>query len=813
MASQARVVVIGGGCVGAGVLYGLARRGWSDCVLLERSRFAGASTRLAGGVIPTYVRSDAASRMINRTLAIYQGLEAETGLSAGWHPCGQMRLARSRDRLDEYRSYMNVAEAIGANARLLEPHEVRARWPLYRDTEGILGALFHPDDGYVGPTDVTMSMLKGARDRGARAIENARVTGITRLPSGDWRVEFDEDSIRCEHVVLATGAFARQTGAMLGLDIPALPVVVQYWFTGPVPEVIERRRRGLPEFPITRDDHFLGYMREEGDGLLWGTYERSETLPVFALDRVPDSYDGDPLPEDLDADLWGLERAAELMPSFAEAGLRSNLRGPMQMTADGMPLVGPAWGLRNVWLAEGVPGGILWGGAIGHYLSEWIVDGGTSIDMNEIDARRFGPFATRDWVRERAREVWGMHSDVILPGQEMTAARPARTTPADDLLGARGAVWGAAGGWEVANWYAPAGVAREDVLSYRDSPNARWVGEEALAVRHGVGLIDSSWTTRLEISGPGAADFLDAVLATPLPRPGTVGAGYLLFENGGVRAGFAVYRLDETRFELGCGPSSERLYADELWRRLPQDGSVALRPVTMQYGCFELAGPRARDVLADLVEIDLSTEQFPPGAIRSAALGLAHDVRLVRTGSTGELGWELVHPIAYQRTLLERILAVGATHGLRLIGQRALKPLRLEKSYPAVGPDMNVEISAIEAGIAGSLDLRKGVFPGRASVLRPAARAPARVLATLSITSDGASVLGHESVRHEGRTVGRVTSGAYSPYFRHDIALALLPAALSVPGTPLQVPILDRLCPAQVVAPSPYDPENLRLLA
>jgi dimethylglycine dehydrogenase len=808
--TQARVVVVGGGCVGASVLYGLAKRGWGDCVLLERSRVAGASTRLAGGFIPTYVRGDAPSRMINATIGIYRGLEADTGQAVGWHPCGQLRIARDPLRMQEYQSYMNIAEAIGANAALLSPREAVGLWPLLDGTQGILGALYHPDDGYVAPTDVTMALLRGARDRGAAVHENTAVTGITRAPSGEWRVATTQGSITCEHVVLATGCYARQTGAMLGLDIPAVPVVVQYWFTDALPEIQERKRLGLPEMPITRDDHFLGYMREEGDGLMFGTYERPEHLQLFGLDGVPDTYDGDPLPADFDAHAWGFQRAAELMPAFARAGIRANIRGPMQMTPDGMPLVGPAWGLRNVWLAEGVPGGILWGGGIGHFLSEWIVEGGTSLDMNDVDARRFGPHATKEWTRLKAVALWGAHSDILPPGHELPAARPAKTTPAYDRLTALGAVWGTANGWEVANWHAPPDVDRAERQSYRRSDVDAWVADEALAVRRGVGLIDASAAARFEVSGPAAVAYLDRVLATRLPSVGMAAAGYQLFDTGGVRAAYTVARLGETLFQLVAAPRAERLAFDELWRRLPPGDGVTLRNATMERGCFVITGPRARAVLADVMELDLSNEACPPGCVRVASVGLADDVRVIRVGSTGELSWELHHPIAYQRHLLDRLLAAGAAHGLRLIGQLALDGLRLEKSYPAVGPDLNIGISAVEAGIADGFDLAKGDFIGRDAILDQREQAPRRRLATISIATGDASVLGQEGVYHEGGLVGRITSGGFSATFGHDIALALLPPALARPGTELTVPVLDSVRPARVVAPSPYDPEHLR---
>ena len=319
-------------------------------------------------------------------------------------------------------------------------------------------------------------------------------------------------------------------------------------------------------------------------------------------------------------------------------------------------------------------------------LSEWIVEGGTSIDMNELDPRRFGDYATKEWISRKAVELWGLHSDLILPGQELPAARPGKTPPSYERLAGHGAVWGVANGWEVANWYAPDGIEPVDSPGYRETQASRQVAAEALAARSGVGLVEASAAAKFEVSGAEAAHFLDRVLATALPPIGTAAAGYQLFQNGGVRAAFTVCRLEQDLFYLISAARTERLDFDELSRALPPSDGVQLRNVTMERGCFAVTGPRSRELLADLVEADLSNQAFPQGAVRTVGIGLAPDIRMVRMSSTGELGWELHHPIAYQRHLLDRILAAGASHGLRLIGQRALNPLRLEKSYPVVGP-------------------------------------------------------------------------------------------------------------------------------
>lgn len=312
------------------------------------------------------------------------------------------------------------------------PIQRRVGLVLLIEDRNIHGALYHPNDGHIAPADVTMAMAKGARALGAMIHQGTEVRGFERLPSGEWKVLTNQGTIICEHVVLATGNYARQTGAMLGLEVPAIPLVVQYWITDPVPEIIERKRKGLPEMPIVRDEGCTGYMREEGDSLLFGAYEKPEDLELFAVDGVPEGFDGELMPANFDGHAANWELAMQLAPVLGRVGIKRNIRGPMQMTADELPLCGPAPGLRNVWMAEGVPGGILWGGALGHYLSEQIVEGGASLDMSELDPRRFGDYATKEWTKLKVLETWGTHADTHFPDQNLPAGRPGKTAPSFD---------------------------------------------------------------------------------------------------------------------------------------------------------------------------------------------------------------------------------------------------------------------------------------------------------------------------------------------------------------------------------------------
>lgn len=809
MQKHARVVVVGGGCVGAGILYGLARRGWADIALLERTQLTAGSTWHAAGLVPSYTRNFNIGRMIAKTIEIYEGLEADTGQNVGWHKCGQLRLAKSRERLDEFKSYMSVAQAQGTAAQLLTPAEARKLWPLIAH-EDMLAALYNPDDGHIAPADVTQAMAKGARDRGAKVYLETEVKGFERTPSGEWRITTNRGDITCEHVVCATGNYARQTGALLGLEIPAIPIIHQYWITEAIPELIERKQKGEPEMPILRDEDVEGYIRQEGDGLMFGPYERTEKLKLFAEDGVPEWFGADLLEEDFDSVSVNWERAVELLPALGRAGIKANVRGPFQMTADELPLMGPAWGLKNVWLAEGVPGGILWGGTIGYYLSERIVEGANSLDTSDLDPRRFGDYANKNWTREKVREAWGTHALLHYPGESLPAARPQKTAPSYDRLSELGAVWGVLNGWEFPNWYIPEGVEVDSSYSWRWTAYDKYIGEEVRAVRSAVGLVEMTPMTKFEVSGPAARKWLDGILANRLPKVGRLNLSHHLTKTGGVQAEYIVAGLADDSYYLISTPRAERWNLDELSKLLPQDGSVVLRNVTNDRGCFTIVGPNARKVLQPLTEIDLSNEAFPWFTVKSGTVGLASDVRLLRVNYEGELGWELYHPLCYQRHLLDQLLSAGEAHGLRLVGLYALESLRLEKSFKAMFRDLNPELSAWESSIDRFVALDKGNFIGRDALVAEKEKGVARRLVTLAIETKGASALANEGVYQNGKLVGRVTSGGFAHTLGHDIALALLPLTLSEAGTSLDIPILGEMRKARVIADSPYDPQSLR---
>jgi dimethylglycine dehydrogenase len=799
MQAHARAVVIGGGCVGAGILLGLARRGWSDVVMLERTRLTAGSTWHAAGLIPSYARSRSIGLMIQKSIEIYEGLEAASGMQIGWHKCGQLRIAKSQDRVDEFQSYLDTYQTQGIRAEWLSKAQVHELWPLLRADEEMRGALYNPDDGHIAPADVTMAMAKAARDLGAKIHQDTEVLSVRRTLSGEWEITTTKGVITAEHVISATGNYARQTGAMFGLDLPCIPILHQYWITEAVPGIRARKAAGLPEMPILRDEAYEGYIREEGDGLMFGPYERPEKLHLFAENGVPAWFGADLVEEDFDAVAWNWELAMQTVPALGEVGIKANVRGPFQMTPDELPLMGKAWGHPNLWLAEGVPGGILWGASIGYHLSEQIVEGGNEIDTSALDPRRFGSYANKNWLKPKIIESWGTHGMQHYPGEEREAARPGKTAPSYDFLDRKGAVWGVLNGWEHPNWFAPEGVEAKNQSGWRWTPKGVYVGQEVKAVREAAGLVEMSFMSKFEVSGPGAAAWLDAILANRLPKVGRANLSHLLSLRGTVVAEFTVSRLAEDHFYLLGTPAAERLYFDELERLKPQ--GVTLRNVSAERAGMTVVGPKSREILQGLTETSLT--DFPWFGLKTVNLGLASDVRMLRLNYSGELGWEIYCPMEYQRGLIAQIFAAGEAHGLKPVGTMALESLRLEKSYRAMYRDMNEELTALESSLERFLDMGKE-FRGKAALTAPKQRS-----VTVAIPTDGASLLGGETLLQGGVPVGRILSGSYSYTLGHDLGIALLPVGTKE-GDVFELTILGAPHQAKVIAESPYDPTSAK---
>jgi dimethylglycine dehydrogenase len=827
--------VIGGGVVGVSTLYHLARKGWSDVVLIERRELTSGSTWHAAGLLPLFNLSYSVGQIHKYSVALYQTLEAETGQSVGFKKCSNIRLARTRDRWDEYMYYAGVAETIGVKVNKLSPADLAEIWPLCR-TDGIIGAIQHPDDGYIQPADLTQALAKGARNCGAEIYRQTTVTGIRRQ-GASWVVATDKGEIVTDHVVSASGNFARRTGAMVGLDVPVIPVEHQYIVTEPHPALVERQRKGLPEMGVLRESDSSWYMREENGGFLLGPYEKG--APCCYLDGPSDGSEYELFQEDLDRLAPHIETAIARVPAFGEVGIKKVYNGAIAYTPDGSPIIGPAWGLPNFWLNEGHSFGVTAAGGAGWQLSEWIVDGEPTIDMMGVDPRRFGPYATRGYLKAKTEEAYANVFTPHYPDEERLAARPLKTAPCYGRMKALGAVFGSVYGWERPGWFAPAGYAltdaeldRPDVLtshnhaapdtdgrikekwSFRRSNYFRFVGEECRNVMKNVGLQDMSAFAKCFVSGPGAEAWLDRLLANRLPRKsGRLGLCHMLTPGGGVRAEFTVYKVRENGYYLVSAGAYERHDHDYLMKALPADGSVNCHPITTQWGVLVLAGPRSRQVLQKLTDADLSSAAFPWLSGQEISVGTV-TAHVMRVNFVGELGWELHHPVEQQVALFDHLMEAGREFGIRPYGIKAMSSLAIEKSYRLVPRELSIEYSAYESGLDRFVHPGKGGFVGRDALVAGQTKGVGWHFATLEvhgITDQGSDARGSEPIYAGGKLVGRATNGGYGWRVGKSLALAMVKPEFAKAGTGLEIKILGDLFKATVIPESPYDPGNERL--
>jgi dimethylglycine dehydrogenase len=835
MKTHARAVVIGGGVVGVATLHALVKKGWSDVVLVERHELTSGSTWHAAGLLPLFNMSYSVGQIHKHSVALYKKLEAETGQHVGFVQCSNIRLARTDDRWDEFMYYAGVAETIGVRVNVLSPAQVKEIWPLCV-TDGLIGAIQHPDDGYIQPADLTQALAKGARDGGAQIHRHTAVTGIEKTAAGEWLVRTDKGDIACEHLVSASGNFVRQTGAMLGLDLPVMPVQHQYIVTEPHPALLERRRQGLPEMGVLREADSSWYMREEAGGLLLGPYE--EGAPACYVDGPSADAEYELFQEDLDRLMPHVETAIARVPAFGEVGIKKIYNGAICYTPDGSPVIGPAWQHRNLWLNEGHSFGVTAAGGAGWQLAEWIVEGEPTIDMMGVDPRRFGPYASRGYLKEKNEEAYRMVFTVHYPDEERPAGRPLKTAPCYGRMKVLGAVFGSVYGWERPNWFAPEGygfapaeidkpdvITREnhapvgagekvrEIWSFRRSNYFEFVGDECRHVHENVGLLDMSAFAKYEVTGAGAEAWLDSILANRIPKTvSRIALCHLLTTRGGVRSEFTVYRTGPESFYL-VGPGAfERHDWDCLNKLLPATG-VRLNKITTQTGVLILAGPGSRDVLQSLTDTDLSTASFPwlTGKFINVGIAQAHALRV---NFVGELGWELHHPIEMQNTIFDLVMEAGRGHGIRPFGIRAMDSLRLEKSYRLMPRELSIEYSALESGLQRFVHLNKGQFLGRDGLVEWQQHGFANRFVTLEVHDvANADARGSEPVYRNGALVGRCTSGGYGWRLGKSLALAMVRPEFGELGTEFEVGILGKRYRASVIPESPFDPENTRLRA
>jgi glycine cleavage system aminomethyltransferase T/glycine/D-amino acid oxidase-like deaminating enzyme len=797
--SSARAVVIGGGVGGCSILYWLARLGWSDVVLCERAELTSGSTFHSAGLVGQLRGSLSLTRMMMSSVELYRMLSAEVGLETGWHEVGSLRLASSQERLEELARQAGWAKTFGLPLELVSAEEARRLFPPM-SAEGVLGAAYLPTDGYVDPSQLTFALAEGARRRGAQLYTNTRVTAIEVDRGRVTRVVTDRGEIETEVVVDAGGMYAREVGRLAGVNVPVIPMAHEYLITKP---------NGVaPDLPTMRDPSLLVYFRGESGGLVMGGYER--TPAPWSLDGIPADFNGKLLAEDWPRFEELMENAVVRVPELADAEVIRLINGPEAFTPDGEFILGPS-DVRGFWVAAGFCAhGLAGAGGMGQLVAEWIVEGTPSLDVWEMDSRRFGRHCeSREYTLARAVEVYSTYYDVKYPGHERTAGRPLRVSPTYARAQELGAVFGEKSGWERVNWFEPNAAVGDESLRPRGWAGRLWspaIGAEHVACRTTAALFDESSFAKIEVAGDEAAAFLEHLCDNRVARDvGAITYTQMLNERGGVECDFTVTRLAEDRFRIVTGTAFGR--HDLSWIRGHAPDGVQVEDVTSRYACLGLWGPAAREILQPLTTEELT---FPYMRARDLAVGCVPCLAL-RVTYVGELGWELYCPTEYGLRLWDTIWAAGQGHGLAAAGYKAIDSLRLEKGYRVWGSDITPEDTPYEAGLGFAVKLDKGEFIGRDALL--AADEPARLLACLVLDDARSVALGSEPVRVDGEIVGRVTSGGYGYTVERSIAYAYLPAQAAGPGTPVEIEIFGKWTPGTVAEEPLFDPTGARVRA
>jgi len=797
MKTRAQAVVIGGGVGGCAILYWLTKLGWDDVVLVERAELTSGSTFHSAGLVGQLRGSLALTRMMMNSVELYRTLGDEVGLETGWREVGSLRLASSEERMEELARQAGWAKTFGLPLELISASDAQRLFPAM-STDGVLGAAYLPTDGYIDPSQLTFALAEGARRGGAEIYQHTRVTGIAVERGRVAGVVTDQGEIEAEVVVNAGGMFAKEIGALAGVNVPVVPMAHEYLVTKPT---------GLPlDMPTMRDPSLLVYFRPESGGLIMGGYERHPA--PWSLDGIPADFNGKLLAEDWPRFEELMDNALVRVPALEEMEVIRLINGPEAFTPDGEFILGPTE-VRGLWTAAGFCAhGLAGAGGMGRLVAEWIVEGTPSLDTWEMDSRRFGrQYRSRSYTLARTLEVYETYYDVKYPGHERQAGRPLRLSPTYPRLAELGAAFGEKSGWERPNWFEPNAAHGDESLRPRGWAGRLWspaIGAEHLACRETAALFDETSFSKIEVSGEGAANFLERLCANRVARDvGAITYTSMLNTRGGIECDFTVTRTAEDRFLIVTGTAFGR--HDLAWIRQHADGGVAVDDVTSAYACLGLWGPRARAILQPLTETQLD---FPYMRAHELAVGSVPCLAL-RVTYVGELGWELYCPMEFGLALWNAIWESGREHGLAAGGYKAIDALRLEKGYRVWGADITPDDTPYEAGLGFAVKLDKGDFVGRDALL--AATEPERRLCCLVLADPRSVALGSEPVRAGGRPVGRVTSGGYGYTMQRSIAYAYLPAEYSCPGQQVDVEIFGEWVGGEVTAEPLFDPRGERL--
>ncbi len=803
MKNRYRVVVIGGGVVGASVLYHLAKLGWSDVALIERSELtAGSSWHAAGGFHAINADPNIAA-LQDYTIRLFRELEEESGQDMGLHMTGGVNLAGTPERWEWLKAAWAVFQTMGlTESRLVTPEEVGEMCPIV-NTDGLYGGLYDPNEGYLDTTGAVQAYARAARNRGATVVLRNRVVDLVARADGGWDVVTERGTVTAEHVVNAAGLWAKQVGTMAGVDLPVSPMQHHYLVTESVAEL--EAMGG--EIPFMIDLEGFTYLRQEANGVLMGIYELDPRH--WCVEGAPWDYGMDLIPEEIERISPELEKGFERYPCLNRTGIKRWVNGAFTFTPDGNPLLGPVPGLRNYWAACGVMAGFAQGGGVGLSLAQWMIEGEPGADVYGMDIARYGPFASnREYLKARTAQFYSRRFVLTYPNEQLPAGRPLRTSPSHDALEAAGARWGESWGLEVPIYFAPEGF--EERPTQRRSNAHDIVGAECRATRDAVGLLDITGFSRFEVSGSGAEAWLDTVMASRLPGAGRSRLAPMLSPSGRLVGDLTLLNWGDGTWWI-MGSYYLRQWHMRWFDGLLPDTGVTVRDVSDSVVGFALSGPRSRDVLERVTGADVTNRSLPFLACREMDVGLAR-ARVNRMSVAGELGYEINVPAGEHRGLRQALLAAGADFGLAETGMNALLSLRMEKSFGIWSTEYTWAYTPGMSGLDRFVDFEKPQFVGRDAALRERDGTPTRqVLSTLEIDADDADASGWEPVWKGERRVGFVTSGAFGHCVGRSLALAYLDRELAVAGEELDVHIVGDRRPARVLPGPAFDPEGLRM--
>ena len=825
MKLHVKVLIVGGGVVGASIAYHLQKGGWDNIVLIERDELTSGSTWHAAGLLPLFNMSYATSHIHDYSVKFYKNLEKELGTDIGFKVVGNLRMAQTQERLDEFMLYSSTADTVNIPYEWKSPKQIKEKWPLVY-SEDLKGAIYHPTDGYINPADLTQAIAKSARTSGVK-IERKTQADSFFWDGKAWHVKCSrmiekggnlipsEDTITyiAEHVVTATGNHVQNTANLLNTKIAAIPVEHQYIVTEEDPKLIEYRQNNV-EHPVLRDADAKWYVREERGGWILGPYEKN--APARFEFKVPENFRADLFPLDLDRIEQEYLSFIKRIPSTETLGIKDDFNGPICYTPDGNPLLGPAFGLRNLWLAEGFSFGITAAGGAGYYLAQMMINGEAEIDMTSLDPKRYGSWITTEYTARKNEECYEHVYVLHHPDEERPACRPLRTFPCYERLKNHGAQFGQVNGWERPNYFATKDFNDLDSRSFRRGKWWEYTKNEAKAIREKVGLIDISAFTKHLVKGPGATLFLDWFTCNNLPKINRISLTYSLTSTGTVRSEYTIVRKSQNEFYLISAGALTDYDKDYLIKNAEDKekefGYIEIQDVTSQFGAFAIAGPKSKEFLISMINDKepselFSNKNFPWLSSKNIELDMI-PILAIRVAYTGELGWELHYPVEFQNKLLDILLKAGKKFDLKLVGSRAQNWLRQEKSYRAFGNELGRDAGLVEAGLDKFVNLNKE-FLGKSGLQNRSIKSKC-----VTLLIDGpkdCDPWGREAIYKEGKTVGRLTSGGYSVVFKKSIGMGYINNELANLGEKLEVKILNQLWPATIVEDSPYDTDNLKL--